>query len=104
MGICQINFVRPLILPNRAKRSPDVSWISHERWNALSDQDREGFARICPDFVLELSSPDATSFSSMIDLDPLNLRQVPDAYSRRLIRGVPEENGILLATPVLLNV
>ncbi len=45
------------ILPNGAKRSPDVSWISHARWNALSDQERQGFARICPDFVLELRSP-----------------------------------------------
>ncbi len=45
------------ILPNGAKRSPDVSWISHARWDALSDQERQGFARICPDFVLELRSP-----------------------------------------------
>jgi len=45
------------ILPSGAKRSPDVSWISHERWDALSDQERQGFARICPDFVLELRSP-----------------------------------------------
>lgn len=45
------------ILPNGAKRSPDVSWISHERWDALSDQERQGLARICPDFVLELRSP-----------------------------------------------
>ncbi len=45
------------ILPNGAKRSPDVSWISNERWDALSDVERQGFARICPDFVLELRSP-----------------------------------------------
>jgi Uma2 family endonuclease len=45
------------ILPNGAKRSPDVSWISQARWEALSDQERQGFARICPDFVLELRSP-----------------------------------------------
>src|SRR5438067_11017337 len=29
-------------LPNGALRSPDVSWISHERWNALSDDERAG--------------------------------------------------------------
>jgi Uma2 family endonuclease len=45
------------ILPNGAKRSPDVSWISQARWEALSEQERQGFARICPDFVLELRSP-----------------------------------------------
>lgn len=43
-------------LPNGAKRSPDVSWIRNERWDALSDKDQERFARICPDFVVELRS------------------------------------------------
>lgn len=43
-------------LPNRALRSPDASWVSHERWNALSDEERAGFATICPDFVVELRS------------------------------------------------
>jgi Uma2 family endonuclease len=43
-------------LPNGAKRSPDVSWISNERWAALSDTDQKRFARICPDFVVELRS------------------------------------------------
>jgi Uma2 family endonuclease len=45
------------ILPNGACRSPDSSWISIERWNSLSATDRAGFARICPDFVIELRSP-----------------------------------------------
>lgn len=44
-------------LPNGARRSPDVSWISHARWDALSTEDRRGLAKICPDFVLELRSP-----------------------------------------------
>lgn len=43
-------------LPNRALRSPDASWITFEHWNALSDEERAGFARICPDFVVELRS------------------------------------------------
>ena len=45
------------ILPNGACRSPDSSWISIERWTSLSTDDRSGFARICPDFVIELRSP-----------------------------------------------
>ncbi|MCY2933487.1 MAG: Uma2 family endonuclease [Planctomycetota bacterium] len=45
------------ILPNGACRSPDSSWISIERWNSLSGTERAGFARICPDFVIELRSP-----------------------------------------------
>ncbi len=44
-------------LPNGAKRSPDVSWISNERIEALPAGQRKGFARIVPDFVIELRSP-----------------------------------------------
>jgi Uma2 family endonuclease len=45
-------------LPNGAKRSPDAAWIKRDRWDALAEQEKEGFAPICPDFVLELRSPD----------------------------------------------
>ena len=44
-------------LPNGAVRSPDVSWVSRDRWEALTPQQRRGFAPLCPDFVLELASP-----------------------------------------------
>ena len=43
-------------LPNGAVRAPDVSWIPMSRWGALSAEEREGFANICPDFVIELRS------------------------------------------------
>ncbi|MBE9063549.1 Uma2 family endonuclease [cf. Phormidesmis sp. LEGE 11477] len=44
-------------LPNGATRSPDASWVSQERWNALStEQKQETFAPVCPDFVVELRS------------------------------------------------
>ncbi len=43
-------------LPNGAKRSPDASWISIERWNALSKEDRKKFPPLCPDFLIELRS------------------------------------------------
>ena len=44
-------------LPNGAERSPDVSWVKIERWNALTPEQQEKFAPICPDFVVELRSP-----------------------------------------------
>lgn len=43
-------------LPNTAKRSPDLSWVRNERWNALSPQEQEQFPPLCPDFVVELRS------------------------------------------------
>ncbi|HEX8504768.1 MAG TPA: Uma2 family endonuclease [Hymenobacter sp.] len=44
-------------LDTGAMLSPDASWIAQARWDALSAEDRRGFARICPDFVVELLSP-----------------------------------------------
>ncbi|NEQ78990.1 MAG: Uma2 family endonuclease [Moorea sp. SIO2I5] len=44
-------------LPNGAERSPDASWVTLERWEALTPQQRQKFAPICPDFVIELRSP-----------------------------------------------
>jgi Uma2 family endonuclease len=44
-------------LPNGAIRSPDASWVKKEKWEALSQEQREEFAPLCPDFVVELRSP-----------------------------------------------
>jgi len=43
-------------LPDGAMRSPDASWISHERISALTHSERRGFWRICPEFIVELVS------------------------------------------------
>ena len=44
-------------LPNGAQRSPDASWLRKARWQALSPEEQESFAPLCPDFVVELRSP-----------------------------------------------
>jgi Uma2 family endonuclease len=44
-------------LPNGADRSPDACWIKLERWDALTDEEKQKFPPICPDFVIELLSP-----------------------------------------------
>ncbi|URR34994.1 Uma2 family endonuclease [Thermosynechococcus sp. HN-54] len=44
-------------LPNGAIRSPDVAWIAKERWQRLSPEERQGFVPLCPDFIIELASP-----------------------------------------------
>jgi Uma2 family endonuclease len=43
-------------LPNNADRSPDASWVKRERWDALTPEQQETFAPLCPDFVVELRS------------------------------------------------
>jgi Uma2 family endonuclease len=44
-------------LPNGADRSPDAAWINLARWNILTEEQKEKFPPICPDFVIELLSP-----------------------------------------------
>ncbi|NBU98720.1 MAG: Uma2 family endonuclease [Spirochaetia bacterium] len=54
------------LLPNKAIRSPDASWISHERWNALRPEERKKFVPLAPDFVIELlSESDELSFAKI---------------------------------------
>jgi Uma2 family endonuclease len=45
------------VLPNGARRSPDVSWIKLDQWNQLTQAQQDGFPPIVPDFVVELVSP-----------------------------------------------
>jgi len=43
-------------LPNNAMLSPDAAWIKRERWDSLTEDEQEGFAPLCPDFVVEIRS------------------------------------------------
>lgn len=43
-------------LPNGGDRSPDAAWVRLDRWEALTQEEREQFPPICPDFVIELRS------------------------------------------------
>lgn len=44
-------------LPDGARVSPDASWVRRERYEAVPPEEREKFAHVCPDFVVELRSP-----------------------------------------------
>jgi Uma2 family endonuclease len=43
-------------LPSGAIRSPDAAWVAKERLDALTDEQREGFLPLAPDFIVELRS------------------------------------------------
>ncbi|MGL5806422.1 MAG: Uma2 family endonuclease, partial [Xenococcaceae cyanobacterium] len=40
-----------------ATLSPDASWLELSRWNSLTEEQKEKFIPLCPDFVIELLSP-----------------------------------------------
>jgi len=48
-------------LPDNSVLSPDASLVRLDRWQALTPEQRRGFAPLCPDLVVELASPNGAS-------------------------------------------
>jgi Uma2 family endonuclease len=95
-------------LPNGARRSPDASWIKRERWATLSESEQEGFAPICPDFVLELrSTTDAlrTLQEKMVEYieNGASLAWLIDAVNRNVHVYRPDATVEILQDPELVS-
>jgi Uma2 family endonuclease len=43
-------------LPDTSVRAADAAWMSFRRRNALSQEQRQSFAQLCPEFVIEVRS------------------------------------------------
>ncbi len=43
-------------LPDGALLVPDAAWVRRERWEALTPEQQDGFAPLCPDAVFEIAS------------------------------------------------
>ncbi len=43
-------------LPDGSCLSPDAAWIPLERWNALTEDQKDSFLPFCPDFLIEVRS------------------------------------------------
>ncbi len=50
------SYSKGFTLSTGAKKSPDAGWMKLERWQSLSQEQKEKFPPICPDFVVELMS------------------------------------------------
>jgi Uma2 family endonuclease len=44
-------------LPDGATRSPDAAWVRKSRLRNLTDEQKQKFLPLCPDFVIEIRSP-----------------------------------------------
>jgi Uma2 family endonuclease len=44
-------------LPNGATRSPDAAWVTRSRLAGLTQEQKQKFLPLCPEFVIELRSP-----------------------------------------------
>ncbi|MBA3648874.1 MAG: Uma2 family endonuclease [Chitinophagales bacterium] len=78
-------------LPNHAVLSPDAAWIRKERFDSLSEADKERFAHICPDFVIELKSPS----DSLKDLKLKMLEWIQNGCRFALLIN-PQEQRVLI--------
>lgn len=43
-------------LPDNSIFSPDASWMSNKRWADVTQEEREKFSHVCPEFVIEVRS------------------------------------------------
>ncbi len=86
------------VLPNGARRSPDVSWIKNERWNALTLKEKQGFPPIAPDFVIELVSPSDLKNQRYEDLQAKMTSDPAPSYGARERARMQEylDNGVKL--------
>jgi Uma2 family endonuclease len=91
-------------VPNGAIRSPDGAWVKRERWDSLTKQEKQGFAPICPDFIVELSSPSdrpRTLHNKMLEWieNGASLGWLIDPLKRKVYVYRPNEELIILDNP-----
>ncbi|MCC3604983.1 MAG: Uma2 family endonuclease [Microcoleus sp. PH2017_29_MFU_D_A] len=86
------------ILPNGATRSPDASWVSRARWEALTAKERKGFVPLCPDFVSTLQ----TKMREYID-NGARLGWLIDPQNRRVEIYRQQAEVEILANPTELS-
>ena len=95
-------------LPNGALRSPDGCWLQTERWQSLTDEERESYPPIAPDFVIELRS----RADRLIDLQEkmneyagngVRLGWLIDPFLKQVHIYRPDEAPIVLNAPTRVS-
>ena len=91
-------------LPNGARRSPDASWTKREKWENLTKRQKEGFAPICPDFVVGLRSPSdrlSKVRAKMVEYihNGVSLGWLIDPFEFRVYVYRPDHELVILESP-----
>ena len=95
-------------LPNGSNRSPDVAWVSRDRWQSLTSEQQDSFLPLCPDFVVELRS-ESDSLKSLQDKmqeyleNGLLLGWLIDIQNQTVEVYRPQESYEVLQKPSLLK-
>jgi len=87
-------------LPDNSVLSPDAALVALDRWQALSDAERRGFAPLCPDLVVELANPSDAGPRGLT-----TLRQKMATYQRNGARLgwllIPAEQAVEIWGPLV---
>jgi len=91
-------------LPNGTIRSADAAWIKMENWDSLTEQQKESFARICPDFVVELRSQSNSLTQLYLKMfeyleNGASLGWLIDPFKRQVYVYRPGEEVVILDNP-----
>lgn len=95
-------------LPNGAVRSPDATWVSNERWEAVTVAEQQTFSHLSPDFVVELRSL-SDSFSELQEKmqeyinNGVRLGWLIDPKTRRVEIYKPGQDVQVLNSPTTLS-
>ena len=95
-------------LANRAMRSPNAAWFKCEKWDRLTKEEKERFARFSPDFVVELRSPidRLTQLrNKMLEYieNGVSLGWLIDPLKRRVYVYQPNCEPVVLVDPVTVS-
>ena len=106
-GVCFVSSAG-FTLPNGAIRSPDLAWIKREKWDNLTKEQKERFAPICPDFVIELRSPSDNLTQLYLKMfeyvsNGVSLGWLIDPFKRKVYVYRPNEETIVLENPETLS-
>ena len=95
-------------LPNSAIRGPDVSWMRREKYESVSAYERDRFAHICPDFVIELRSrsdrlPTLINKMEEYIANGATLGWLIDPYKRRVYIFRAGDEMVVLESPTVVS-
>lgn len=91
-------------LADEAVRSPDASWVSDNRINALNDVERRGFAPLCPDFLVQIlsESDSRAKLEEKMEMwiaNGAHLAWMIDPFAAEVLIYRPGREAVLLVRP-----
>lgn len=95
-------------LPNSAIRGPDASWMRRAKWESVSAYERDRFAHVSPDFVIELRSrsdrlPTLLNKMEEYIANGVTLGWLIDPYKRRVYIYEAGKDMVVLENPAVVS-